>query len=887
MHWNSPLIHFFRLFFGAAILISAAGCSSRDQSRPDLVPSIFTGRTTITFAGFEHQRRLYEPLMEAFHKQNPDIRVQFVDVEKFYTEDVFTSADSYYRALAQAADTTIFPGVANLDMSRYFLNVQPLYEADPTFEPEDFWPGILSACVDANGSQVGIPLNASVSGVFFDRAAFEAAGLPEPHPGWTWDDFRRAVTSTSVVKEGQSKYGFYDQSFLYSSIIAPIAHEHLQANGGRVDSDLLFQEIRWYIEFVRAGQISGLRDPDALGSEYERFLSFFESPDTRPAMWFDSLSARMPDSSYTREPGNQFSGMALGHYGFAPVPVSVDGSLNNTSTSMVECASISAGSSNPQAAWTWLNYLSHHWSLSDNSLAYELSRSPARLSVAENAGYWDLLPEKAAPAVRFALEHSAYLSFQDIYAPLNIALIKTTRENIDFGQALADELSSLQLHAEKPPLDSPIVVATPLPGMSDDKTLVKYYIDTSSMYEILTLESLAEQFNTSRGDHQVKIYTELHSWLGESLYASVAENFDCFSSLPRLNNSDRMHLLNLNALLSSEPASFAEDFSSKIMEKYRYEGSLFGLPGSTQVQMMAYNSDLLARRGLVVPGSSWTFEDFIHLAAEAASTSVMDLSYGYLFSPYEDFFFLGMDVQWYDPKASPPAVHFNSPSMLSHLEWLRSLSEKNILLRMDDNWIEIDKAAAGGQLAFWTTMMGEKGSFFYLPDMDYSAAIGMLPLPDVSGDNPAGSVSRDRGHFISAYTQEARICWDWIVFLSEQPALFPGVPARRSVAESAAWESFVGPSEAVAFRAALERVRFPEQSGGPELYASWPLYIWRSEAVKAALGDGDLRFFLEDLQLKAENFLDCTRTLDTNMSAEQVEMEVENCARQADPGGNW
>lgn len=48
------------------------------------------------------------------------------------------------------------------------------------------------------------------------------------------------------------------------------------------------------------------------------------------------------------------------------------------------------------------------------------------------------------------------------------------------------------------------------------------------------------------------------------------------------------------------------------------------------------------------------------------------------------------------------------------------------------------------------------------------------------------------GYYISAATAHPDACWAWLRFLTEQPAAVDGVPARRSVAESAAYREKVG-----------------------------------------------------------------------------------------------
>jgi ABC-type glycerol-3-phosphate transport system substrate-binding protein len=59
------------------------------------------------------------------------------------------------------------------------------------------------------------------------------------------------------------------------------------------------------------------------------------------------------------------------------------------------------------------------------------------------------------------------------------------------------------------------------------------------------------------------------------------------------------------------------------------------------------------------------------------------------------------------------------------------------------------------------------------------------------------------GVAISSSTEHPAACWEWITWLSEQVPNGP-MPARRSLAESSAYEDRVGTQVATAARASME-----------------------------------------------------------------------------------
>ena len=56
-----------------------------------------------------------------------------------------------------------------------------------------------------NGHTYFIPIGYNVMSMWYNRSVFKTVGLPEPTPGWTWDDFERAAAK---ITSGSSRLGF-------------------------------------------------------------------------------------------------------------------------------------------------------------------------------------------------------------------------------------------------------------------------------------------------------------------------------------------------------------------------------------------------------------------------------------------------------------------------------------------------------------------------------------------------------------------------------------------------------------------------------------------------------------------------------------------------------
>jgi ABC-type glycerol-3-phosphate transport system substrate-binding protein len=235
-----------------------------------------------------------------------------------------------------------------------------------------------------------------IRGVYFDANAFDAAGLPHPAPGWTWDDFRRDVEILAKSGGEAIRYGYAER---FGTILSPLIEAALAENGGVVAPEKMQPVVQWYLDMVKAkvirptpdyGNMQGPDDWDAL----------FKSAN-RPAMWGGMLGDTLPGVDFSTE-------MAYQEYGFAPYPVAADDPNQPSTPVWVQCLAVSSGSKNPHPSWQWLDFLSRHWLVVDKTSPQANLTIPGRVSVAQSEGYWQILPGNVQPAVKDILEQSGY-----------------------------------------------------------------------------------------------------------------------------------------------------------------------------------------------------------------------------------------------------------------------------------------------------------------------------------------------------------------------------------------------------------------------------------------------------------------------------------------------
>jgi ABC-type glycerol-3-phosphate transport system substrate-binding protein len=336
-----------------------------------------------------------------------------------------------------------------------------------------------------------------------------------------------------------------------------------------------------------------------------------------------------------------------------------------------------------------------------------------------------------------------------------------------------------------------------------------------------SLSTLIDQFQAAHPDIVVEVDTP-QGFRGQLGLADMAAEYDCFQASPSFDDESLAAIVNMEPFLTTDSTISKDDFFPSVLEQFTYQGQLWGLPGSVTVPVMYYNKDLFDAAGLPYPSVNWTTDDFLEMAVALTQGEDESKQYGYVptsFGANDLVSFmdrLGADML--DESVDPPRLVFNSPSVVEAFRWYTSLATQygvqpevstdtgdfeggrgqQALIRegLAAMWME----SGGGGFAFGGP--GGPGGFGGQGGTS-NLNVGVVPLP--AGPNSAkgsGFQSVD-GYFISAQSDARQACWSWITFLTEQPNAATGLPARQSVAESAAYRQLVGAEQADAYLASV------------------------------------------------------------------------------------
>jgi ABC-type glycerol-3-phosphate transport system substrate-binding protein len=165
---------------------------------PNVAPA---GATTVVFGmPLPKGEDLATRLVQEFNQSNQEVFVQL--------KDTFTGRDflSPPQAAAQA-DCFMSPSPPAQSELTATLDLQPLIDADPGFQLDDY-PAALLAPYRRGGQLHGLPWGINMRMLLYNKDLFDAAGLQPPAAGWTMDDLLNAAQRLTSGQGDARQYGF-------------------------------------------------------------------------------------------------------------------------------------------------------------------------------------------------------------------------------------------------------------------------------------------------------------------------------------------------------------------------------------------------------------------------------------------------------------------------------------------------------------------------------------------------------------------------------------------------------------------------------------------------------------------------------------------------------
>jgi multiple sugar transport system substrate-binding protein len=867
-----------------------AACGRKDKATPTVGPSadrtplretaatvtpppVEGPSVTITFACQDWQSGEFEKLADEFHQLNPDIKVQLVSIDEALGMESGAIIENVEEKLSAAADTTYFPFSNQELQSGLFQDLQPFIEADRTFNPADFYPGMLEAYRE-DGSQWAVPATAYLQLVQYDKGVFDEAGVDYPHVGWTWDDFLDKARQLTVRDGDQvTRYGCVDatgQTIPLAVILSQagsLVDETTDPPTPRLDRPEVAEAVQWYADLIlEHGVMPG--PPEGT----EDYMELYALTQDKAAM---SLGGGIVVVETGQEERKGVVSLPQGKTAVNPM--------------WVQGYAMSAGTQHPEESWRWLVFLTRR---QPSGLAMP-DTLPVRRSVAEETDFWEDLTEDQVAAYQAALEHPFPQNrITGVGGALTAAIRAVVKGESGVETALADAqaqaLYTLGIAGKPPEEVTPVVVATPKPEPEPGEgELIRFSVLGADLSHY---RKLADEFHELHPE--ITINVTLPSFTESSFgLEDLFEGADCVAGYADLSDPEyRAPLLNLQPFLEGDEDLPLDDFYPQSLSAFRWEGELWGLPAEGNVYLMVYNKALFEAAGIPYPRAAWTIEDFVRTAQALTSGEGDEKQYGFV--PYLgetmdlSFFLEQQGVELIDYDTDPPTIRFDDPATVEAVQWYADLAlVHGVKPAVPINAYSTDIAGyqermsliSSGRAAMWTSYgsMLITGLSYLLPD-DFE--YGFAPMPLAPEGKGYGQIYFS-GYFITAEAAHPPACWDWLIFLTERPGEMGGLPARRSVAESEAFRQQVGEELADVYQFVIshsqEAARLPVDEVGQIGVSTYWFYtaydrIIEGEEAEAALA------WARDM---AEDFAAC---LASREDLEGQEL-IKTCATQVDP----
>lgn len=813
---------------------------------------------TITFACYDYERSVYEPLAEAFHAANPDVDVQLVSLG---SPSASVSSDIVY-TLAEAADT--FVGSSLMlgwaPPQDIVLDLTAFADGDAAFAPEDFEPGTLDI-MRSTGKLWGLPLTLNLRLIFYNREVFrraQAGGLVirQPHTGWSWDEFLDAavaLTERGPNGDGVVRYGYVDP---FPSFSVPVL-AHQRANP-LIDPDApdqvelaqpaVAEAVQWYADLVSLYGV--MLDPTGDAAVIQR------APyELAPAMWAGSTFER--DTFIAR----------YGDVGVAPFP-----EAGPPATDIVARAVfVSAGTAHPEAAWRWAAYLTRQppGPLNDSI--------PARRSVGDSSGFWDGLDAETAAVYRYALDHAVAFP-QPVYGALNRAfravLAGTPAEQALFAAQteLLHALDATAAEGERPPAS--VTVATPDPTPAPGESTVRFLLPAGVDRGIY--QQLVDRFVARYPQITVRL-------ISPGTGTPPAGQADVF--IAPVSGVPAADVLPLTSLVEAGDLDLSL-YPPAMLDAATQTGKLLGLPFQVDAALLYYNRTLLDSLEAPYPDASWTAATFIEQAIALTDPATLEPRYG--FYPHDGAFSSAADtITWHGGQIFDPAGHptFDDASVVRAVgDYTRLITEAtppSVWAAQPESRFALTTTViieagrhpgpvARGSIALWTEPY-QRAARAASPGFE----IGVAPLLPGAG---TGLASQVEALYINARTEHPQAAWAWLRFLSSEPDAVAALPLGRAVAANPRWQQRAGPETAAAWATLLDSGALAAPPWARSVTA-WLALTWLDQALAETFAGADAADALHRAQLSASAFVACAEaTGPTTPEAWHV------CASQADPG---
>lgn len=325
-------------------LMGMTGCAADiELTNQSAEQPVKAEQTTIRYMTWEDSdwQKLTKEFIEEFEAENQDIKVIYEPVagEGYQAKLSAELASGSGPDVCWVNDwTTTFEAGAYMPLDQLII--------DQNFDLSSFNQELINMC-SYDGSLYGLGgwLNSAM--INYNKELFDAAGVPYPEAGWTWEECYEAAEKITSGTGGNKVYGIYLENW------APSVENLAWTNGGSFIDDkddfhvLNSEENAEAIDFYTSFEKSGLAPDKSTVQANGGLIDMFNNKKIAMVFFFPNIvvSAKSSDS------------FDLDQLGIVPMPVSEKGQLPSANILFTNPISINSTCENPDAAFRFLSAL--------------------------------------------------------------------------------------------------------------------------------------------------------------------------------------------------------------------------------------------------------------------------------------------------------------------------------------------------------------------------------------------------------------------------------------------------------------------------------------------------------------------------------------------------
>ena len=315
-------------------------------------------------------------------------------------------------------------------------------------------------------------------------------------------------------------------------------------------------------------------------------------------------------------------------------------------------------------------------------------------------------------------------------------------------------------------------------------------------------EALAQEFNES------------YPYITIEFVSSDAGDADVFVDsqfgLGELREQD--NVLSLDPFIEQDASFDLSAFYPGMVGLFTREGEVWAIPAGMDMLVMFYNQDLFDQYDVPYPEVGWTWDDFLDRALALRDPDAGIFGYAPTDRIVDVLSFIYQHGgRLLDDRQNPIRTTFDDPLTIEALEWYAGLIHAHNVAPTQEQLYDKDLGGTGSavvgvylnRVGMWIGWLSERGGGRQVSETwpgEWKMRWGIVPLPR---DAQSATLTFVEGYFVSSQARHPDGCWQWISFLSERTP-YRLMPARQSLAESAAYGQQVGSDVAAVGRASLE-----------------------------------------------------------------------------------